>query len=270
MNESHRNAARFGGFAQMYDSTRPACPAYVTEILLRYLSRRPQTVVNLGCGTGLSTLIWADKAGCVIGVEPSEDMLRLAKTRALAENIRYVHAFSDNTGLDAGSADIITCSQSFHWMEPVSTLQEIDRLLKPDGVFAAYDCDWPPVCGTEVELAYINLFAKVRSIEAERPEYRNAFVRYPKECHLANIQRSGYFAHVREIVLSHAENCDAKRLVNIALSQGGLQAIVKREPQLVEQQLRDFRQAVTHSFGSETEMIDFCYRMRLGVKSARL
>ena len=37
----------------------------------------------------------------------------------------YAHA----TGLPDAFADVVVCSQSFHWMEPESTLQEIGRIL---------------------------------------------------------------------------------------------------------------------------------------------
>ena len=61
-------------------------------------------------------------------------------------NVNFVSGFSDNTGLENSSVDIITCSQSFHWMNPETTLNEASRILKKGGVFAVYDCDWPPVC----------------------------------------------------------------------------------------------------------------------------
>src|ERR1700685_3598340 len=50
------------------------------------------------------------------------------------------------TGLPAKWADIVTASQAMHWFDPELALPEIARLLRPGGVLAAYDCDWPP-CG---------------------------------------------------------------------------------------------------------------------------
>jgi len=48
--QAHKNAARFGEFADLYDAVRPACPGYAVDILTRYLGRPPQTVVDIGCG----------------------------------------------------------------------------------------------------------------------------------------------------------------------------------------------------------------------------
>jgi len=263
MMNAHKNADRFNGFAGLYDNTRPACPKYVVDVLTRYLGRHPQTVVDIGCGTGLSTLVWKDAADKIIGVEPNEDMINQAIESAEGYgNIEFVRAFSDNTGLDWSSADIVTCSQSFHWMEPESTLREINRLLKPGGVFAAYDCDWPPVCDADLDSAYQVLDDYFDEIEDSISEYK----KYPKNRHLENIRQSGYFKYAREIVFANTENCDADRYYRFALSQGGTQIILKKNPALVEKEIAAFRAAADKFFGDKTISIDFCYRLRLGVK----
>lgn len=61
-NTINSNVERFSGFADIYDKYRPEPPSTVIEILLNYLNKYPATVVDLGCGTGLSTFIWGDYA----------------------------------------------------------------------------------------------------------------------------------------------------------------------------------------------------------------
>ena len=80
-------------------------------------------------------------------------MLWLTRSN-VADNVTYISAFSDNTGLDNCCADVITCSQSFHWMNPETTISEVSRILKKGGVFAVYDYDWPPVCDWKAELEF--------------------------------------------------------------------------------------------------------------------
>ena len=72
-------------------------------------------------------------------------------------------------------------------MEPESTLAEVNRILKPGGVFATVDCDWPPVCHWQAEKAYTELFRKVLEIEETNPDVKNSFVRWNKEGHLSLI-----------------------------------------------------------------------------------
>ena len=102
---------------------------------------RPRLVVDLGSGTGLSTKAWAERADEVVGVEASPEMRVQAEQATAADNVRFVQAYAQATGLPAGGADIVTCSQAFHWMEPEPTLAEAARLLRPGGVFAASDYD---------------------------------------------------------------------------------------------------------------------------------
>lgn len=186
------NAERFTGFADIYDQARPHLPAFPREVIRRYLGHAPDTVVDLGCGTGLSTAAWIGECRQVIGIEPSADMLGIAQKKA-GEGIRFRQAFAHDTGLADGIADAIICSQSFHWMEPVSTLREVHRLLAPGGVFTTVDCDWPPMCGYEAEKAYQALFAQVRDIETGHPDIRSTFTRWEKEKHLAKHPRMRLF-----------------------------------------------------------------------------
>ena len=81
MNSRQLNAARFLGFADAYDKARPACPPQILEIARVYRGFPPRTVADVGCGTGLSTLAWAEAAREVVGIEPSPDM-RAAAERA--------------------------------------------------------------------------------------------------------------------------------------------------------------------------------------------
>jgi len=261
------NAERFMGFADIYDNARPQCPEKVIETILRYLGKNPSLVVDLGCGTGLSTRIWSNISAQVIGIEPSTDMIQLAKEKSSGlDNVKYITSFADNTSLEDGSADIITCSQSFHWMNPQATLKEVSRLLKEGGVFAVYDCDWPPVCHWEAEVEYNKLMNKVHEIESAYPELKDKFIRWDKAHHLTNMQKSGYFRYVREIVFSNTEICNIQRYLALALSQGGLQSILKTHTAEIKPYLDSFEERIRTMMGNNDFAVDFCYRMRIGVK----
>lgn len=74
MKNAEINADRFMGFADVYDNARPSLPVHFMELIRLYLGRDIGTVVDLGCGTGLSTAAWKGNCGKVIGIEPSSDM----------------------------------------------------------------------------------------------------------------------------------------------------------------------------------------------------
>ena len=142
MTSAEKNANRFTGFAEVYDNARPALPQHFIELVRLYLGHEIGNVADLGCGTGLSTAAWKGHCKSVTGVEPSDDMLAIARSKECS-GVSFIKGYSHNTGLPDCSMDAVVCSQSFHWMEPVSTLKEADRLLVSGRVFATVDCDWP-------------------------------------------------------------------------------------------------------------------------------
>ncbi len=264
MQDDKMNANRFLGFAQLYENSRPAIPDSACDIVLNYLGHKPKQIVDLGCGTGLSTMAWIGKCDNIIGIDPNEEMLSIAKQKS--NDISFIRAYSDKTTLPDHSTDIVICSQSFHWMNPTDTLKEVNRILKPNGVFVTADCDWPPVCSLEAELAYSQLLNKVRFLELENKDIFKTFRRWNKDKHLQNIKQSGYFRYCREIVFLNKEKSNADRFIGIALSQGGLQTILKTRPNLIEKDIGLFEKKIKSIYADKEFDINFCYRMRIGVK----
>src|ERR671923_302448 len=205
------------GFAAGYDRNRPRPPELLLETLCLYAGlERPQLVVDLGCGTGLSARAWAGRSERVVGVEPNGAMLAEAER---AEGVEYRQAFAQDTRLDEGCADIVTCSQSLHWMEPEPTFAEAARILRPGGVFAAYDYDWPPMVDPELDAAY-NAYARRRRELREQRGIQRGADRWEKRKHLERMRASGCFSYCREVVLHSLEDGDADRIVGFARSLG--------------------------------------------------
>jgi len=269
-NTISNNVERFSGFADIYDKYRPEPPTIVIEILLNYLQQEPSVVVDLGCGTGLSTFIWQDFAEKVIGIEPNLDMINRAKEKigdsAEVNNVFFQQGISNNLKLESNSINIITCSQSFHWMEPVSTLEEVARVLKDGGIFAAYDNDWPPSVDWVVENEYIKLLEKVNKITDEMPQEQGKAKQWNKGEHLKRIKESNKFRFTKEIVFHNKEKCDAERYIGLALSQGALQTVLKKGISELDHDIEEFKQIVRERLDNKTLDIIFSYRMRLGIK----
>lgn len=271
MAEANRhNIERFTGFSALYDQNRPSAPKEVVKILTHYFEGKPKLVVDVGCGTGLSSFIWLHEAERIIGVEPNDDMRQLAHSRweeaQKPVHLQFVAGLSHKLGLADEAADIITCSQSFHWMEPQSTLKEFARVLRPNGVFAAYDCDWPPSCDWRLEKHFLKLYSLVEQRLSQVLPLQSRAQKWPKDKHLEQIEHSNLFSFAKEIVFHHWEQCDAERYANIALSQGGLQTGLKLGVHEIEEAFAEFRNHVKEVFAGEIKEILFSYRMRLGIK----
>ena len=217
--DAEENVERTGfgrpGFAEQYHAVRPYPPAVVVDLLTQYARCvRPRLVVDLGCGTGLSTQLWIDRAESVVGIEPLDAMLAVAREFIRADNVEWRRAFAHETGLADGSVDIAVCTQSFHWMEPQPTLREVARILRPGGVFATVDFGAPAV-DWEVETAATRFYEKAhrRRDELGIRVGCNQARSWPKERHLQELRDSGWFEHVREIAVHKVETVSAQRLV---------------------------------------------------------
>jgi SAM-dependent methyltransferase len=249
-------------FPAGYDAHRPSTPTALLDVLcLTAQVERPRLVVDLGSGTGLSTRAWAERADEVLGVEASAEMKRLADEATSAANVRYIHGYAHETGLRDGVADVVACSQSFHWMEPEPVLAEVARILRPGGVFAAYDYDWPPVVHWEVEAAFEELMR--REWRLREPVGRQG---YKKDGHLARIAESGHFRHTREVVLHGRERGTAERIVGMAMSLGPVVVLLDSGVTEEEIGLAQLREVADRVLGDREVDLFMCYRARLGVK----
>jgi SAM-dependent methyltransferase len=258
------------GETEMYNDARPQPPTILLDIFTQFTHiQQPTLVVDLGSGTGLSTLVWAERAQQIIGIEPNAEMLAQAEHRRAispnGERVRYQDALSTQTGLPSGCADIVTCSQSLHWMEPELTFAEVARILRSGGLFAAYDYDWPPTVHWEVEQAYHEVIGRFRRIRAERA-IDSGVKSWSKDKHLTRMQDSGLFRYVKELVVHHTEEGNADRFIGLTLSYGIARYL--KQGYLTEQEvgLDHLKRVSQNLIGQEPIPWYFSYRVRIGIK----
>jgi len=256
------------GFADVYDASRPSPPDALLDVLVHVAQTpRPRLVIDLGAGTGLSTRAWADRAEEVVGVEANPAMVARARAATSATNVRFVEAFASETGLVAGDADLVTCAQSFHWMEPQAVLGEAARLLRVGGVFAAYDYDVPYglVVHPEIDEAWIAHFTS-RGEARRRLGLEAGASISPKERHLERIRESGHFRLERELVCHGWEEVDAERMRGLATSIGGPRGIFGDQAPEVQASFERVCETAERVLGDRRVPMLLCYRIRLGVR----
>lgn len=260
------NIERFTGFADHYDRYRPSPPEALAGLLGQFLRREhPKLVVDLGCGSGLSTRYWSGRAHGVVGVDPTEAMLAQARS-VEASGVEYRKGFSHATGLEDACADMVTCSQSLHWMDPQPTFEEAARILRPGGVFAAYDYDWPPVTAEpEVDALYRECMEHSRKLE-KAAGVSSEVRQWGKSGHLARMQESGCFRFVRECALHHTDEGNAERVVGLLLSQGHVQTLLKAGYAETDLKIDQLRELAASRIGSHPQRWYWTSRVRVGLK----
>jgi ubiquinone/menaquinone biosynthesis C-methylase UbiE len=249
--------AYHGEFIARYDELRPKPPPELFELLASLAPRHPaELVVDLGAGTGISTVPWSTWAASVVGIEINPEMSRQARR---APNVTYVHAQAHDTGLPDACADLITCAQSFHWMEPEPTIAEIARLLRPGGVFAAYDYDWPPLIKPAVDQAFLAVI-QASGVDPDRPE---------KAAHLEHLRASDRFRVTREVFLHAREVADADRVSRLPYAFGPVARRLNEGFSPEQLGLDTFQKAVERHLDAAANTLWWSYRVRLAITRGR-
>ena len=129
---------RFTGLAETYAQFRPSYPATAIDFIIgRCGLEKESLLVDVGCGTGIASRLFAARGLKVIGIEPNPDMRCTAAATVDMDSVEpkviYRAGRAESTGLAAEVADAVLSAQAFHWFEPVATLREFHRILKPAG-----------------------------------------------------------------------------------------------------------------------------------------
>ena len=105
--------------------------------------RGGECVLDLGCGTGHSTLALAARAGRIVGLDLTDAMLaearRLARERGLA-NASFERGDAEVLPYPDASFDVVTSRVSaHHYARPERAVQEAARVLRPGGRLVVSD-----------------------------------------------------------------------------------------------------------------------------------
>lgn len=106
-----------------------------SEVLLKLLKISDnEDVLDLGCGTGhLTREIKSLTNGKVVGVDPSEGMIREAIEKSKGLDIMYEIKSAEDINYE-GSFDIIFCNSAFQWFkDPEKAIKNCYRALRRNG-----------------------------------------------------------------------------------------------------------------------------------------
>lgn len=124
--------------AERYTKGRPIFHPLIIKRIKEFLSLiEPLSfALDVGCGTGLSTVALKRIAQNVIGVDASTEMILLAPKE---DGIKYSVAFAENLPFVENKFNIITLSQVIHWLDTDKFLAEASRVLLPNGWLVAFN-----------------------------------------------------------------------------------------------------------------------------------
>jgi SAM-dependent methyltransferase len=244
---------RFGVRAAAYARARPGYPDFAVAALAQALALPSgATIVDVGCGTGLSCEPFLRAGFAVIGVEPNAPMRAQALER-LAGQPRFTagNGRAENTGLAAGCADLYLAAQAFHWFDVAAARNEALRILRPPARAALIWNDRSAE-GSPFALGYEALLREYS------PDYLELRHRHERRDRI-----DGFFggAPWRTITVTHNDRLDFPRLADRLNSASYIPAPGddRHEPMMAALQ-RLFAQTAQHG----TVVMEFETRMIVG------
>lgn len=124
--------------AERYNQGRPVFHPLAVEKIRAICCPhgRVGRALDVGCGTGRSTVALSEIAAEVVGLDSSREMLALVKTR---ERIHYTEARAERMPFADAAFGLVNVACAFHWFTRREFLLEARRVLRPGGWLVIYN-----------------------------------------------------------------------------------------------------------------------------------
>lgn len=147
---------RFSSASPDYRRYRPAYPAS----LFRYLSsltKYHDAAWDCATGNGQCAVALGDHYDRVYATDASSSQIHRAIRR---KNVSYAVSEACGSGLAEQSVDIVTVAQALHWFANEAFYREVSRVLKKNGVIAAWAYGLP-VISPKVDALVRELYSEI-------------------------------------------------------------------------------------------------------------
>jgi SAM-dependent methyltransferase len=124
----------FSGHAASYAQARPTYPAALFDWLAMQVRGRGQAW-DAGCGNGQASVALAAQFARVFATDPSASQVAAATPHP---RVAYAVEAAEACSLPDASCDLVTVAQALHWFDQDRFHAQVARVLRPNGVFAAW------------------------------------------------------------------------------------------------------------------------------------
>lgn len=132
MNQSFSD--HFSAVSSSYAAFRPRYPQPLFAWLAEIAPSR-QLAWDCATGSGQAAVDLAAHFQQVVATDASPDQIATARPHP---QVRYQVALAESSGLTPGTIDIVTVAQALHWFDCPRFFAEVKRVLRPQGVLAAW------------------------------------------------------------------------------------------------------------------------------------
>jgi ubiquinone/menaquinone biosynthesis C-methylase UbiE len=124
----------FSAQSEVYVKSRPHYPDELFKFLASLVPVH-NLAWDCATGNGQAAIALANYFNKVIATDGSEQQIKNAVPH---EKVKYAVALADNSGIESGTVDLVTIASALHWMDFELFYKEVNRVLKPGGVFAGW------------------------------------------------------------------------------------------------------------------------------------
>lgn len=149
---------RFDAVAEAYDRFRPGYPIQLVDEIIDVSGLAPDArILEIGCGTGKATELFARRRYSILCLEPGRTLAAVAAHNLSGFNIEF--EFSRFEDWEPGDKvfDLVVSAQAFHWVPKEVSYGKAAQVLKTNGWLAIFWNHYPGMSGPlfqELEQVY--------------------------------------------------------------------------------------------------------------------
>ncbi len=231
-------AAGWETTAATYAHYWPALTSRLCDPLLVAVGAGPgMRLLDVACGPGDLAAAAAERGATSVGVDISEQMIRLARQRFPQAEFRRADAHS--LPIPANSVDAVVVNLGLpHWARPEQAVAEFQRVLMPNGRLAMTTWDIP----ARARLVGVLLEA-VHEVGAAPPETVPAgpdFFRFAEDAEFEALLQHQTFADVdvRTVTFTHSAHSADELWDGLLNGTVRTSAVIRGQPEHIVQQIR--------------------------------
>ena len=151
----------FDSIAELYNKARPSYPDQLVSDLLDLAEMTGSgRILEIGCGTGQATVLFAPYGNQITCLEPGENLAALAEHNLSAyRNVQIVRSKFEDWHGQENTFDLIISAQAFHWLDRAVAYKKAARLLRDSGAIGLL---WnrPDEAGAPYRQAFDDAYAR--------------------------------------------------------------------------------------------------------------
>jgi SAM-dependent methyltransferase len=130
----------FDQAASLYNRARPDYPSALRDDIVAIVGLRlDDAILDVGCGTGQATRLFAPSGCRIVALDPGAQMIEIARENSKEfADIEYVVSTFEAWPATPAAFRLVLAGQSWHWVAPEIRFAKAAEVLTSDGCLAVF------------------------------------------------------------------------------------------------------------------------------------